>query len=490
MATQLLLSFDPSAELSDAEYDQKIRTFCVNIKKLSSSALVGSSTAGQGNHLDILDPAQHSVAYVQVLLALYQTTQKSGKSGSPEAFQPGGEGWKRALEFFETFDPIQVRYVGREFTRLVEIIVAAAHSASQPLLAVQPLRNALLRLDPSCSTMTATHTLFVRMCLRARAYRSALSILEKPIFHIPASGDRTYHKRAQILPCDRDQSSSTYITDSSGLAGTLTHQTYLEYYLYGAMIYTARKEWDNALRFLHIVMAAPAINSVSKIMVEAYKKWILVRLLAKGQILAMPQGVPQFAIRIYKALAKPYEALADIFLDGTLQRLEAEISVGTEVWDKDNNFGLVHQLPAAYRRFSILRLEKVFAAISIPDITGRVSYECGSAAELEKYVASLIEKGQLDARLVQVSDPSGPSVLRFGRNRTAMDPSSEARLWANLVKEKNRIKAMIDNVARIDVRVELGGDYIDGLGKAQRKAEAHAHRNASAFDEDIMGIPR
>lgn len=96
--------------------------------------------------------------------------------------------------------------------------------------------------------------------------------------------DRTYHKRAQILPCVKDQSSSTFITDSSGLAGKITHQTYLEYYLYGAMIYMIRKEWDDALRFLHIVIAAPVTNTVSKIMVEAYKKWILVRLLAKGQV--------------------------------------------------------------------------------------------------------------------------------------------------------------------------------------------------------------
>lgn len=50
------------------------------------------------------------------------------------------------------------------------------------------------------------------------------------------------------------------------------------------MIYMVRKEWDDALRFLHIVIAAPVTNTVSKIMVEAYKKWILVRLLAKGQV--------------------------------------------------------------------------------------------------------------------------------------------------------------------------------------------------------------
>ncbi|KAF3492041.1 COP9 signalosome complex subunit 3 [Arthroderma uncinatum] len=482
MATQLLLSFPPPTELPDAEYDQKIRVLCAGIKKLSPSALVGHSTAEQGNHLDILDPAKHSLAYLQVLLAYYQISQKPGKLTIPDTFQPGGEAWGRALEFFEVFDPIQIRYAGRDFTRLVETIARIAESVSRPLLAVQPLKSALLRLDPSCSTLTTTHTLFVRTCLKAKACRAALPVLEKTVCHIPASADKIYHQRAQIYPCDKDQSSVTYITDSSGLAGSLTYRTYLEYYLYGAMIYMVRKEWENALRFLHLVIVAPATNSVSKIMVEAYKKWIISS--------SMPRGTPQYAIKAYKNLARPYEVLAEIFRDGTLQRLEAEISIGAGVWDEDNNSGLVRQLPDAYRQFSILKLEKVFAALSIPDMASRVSSESTSTAELEEFVATLIAKGQLDARLVQASDPSGASVLRFGRTNKAMDPYLEARLWEDLVKEKIRIKSMIKNVARADLKLELGGDYIEGLGKSQRRAEQVAHSRTSAFDEDIMGVSR
>lgn len=101
----------------------------------------------------------------------------------------------------------------------------------------------------------------------------------------------------------------------------------------------------------------------------------------------------------------------------------------------------------------------------------------------------MIADGQLNARLVQAVDPSGPSVLRFGKNNTGMDMSAEAQLSASLIKEKNRIKAMIDNVARIDVRLELGEDYMDGLVKAQRRAGAK-NRNANTFDEDIMATSR
>lgn len=66
MATQLLLSFPPSAEVSDAEYDKTIRSFCVSVKKLSLSALVGSNTSGQGNHLEV-----SIIPRFQVTLCIY-----------------------------------------------------------------------------------------------------------------------------------------------------------------------------------------------------------------------------------------------------------------------------------------------------------------------------------------------------------------------------------------------------------------------------------
>lgn len=50
------------------------------------------------------------------------------------------------------------------------------------------------------------------------------------------------------------------------------------------MIYMTLKKWDRASHFLEIVICAPAPNSLSKIMVEAYKKWILVSLISKGEV--------------------------------------------------------------------------------------------------------------------------------------------------------------------------------------------------------------
>lgn len=69
------------------------------------------------------------------------------------------------------------------------------------------------------------------------------------------------------------------MADNSGLSAKITYREHLEYFLYGAMIYMALKEWKKAVHFLTIVISCPVVGSVSMIMVEAYKKWILVSLL-------------------------------------------------------------------------------------------------------------------------------------------------------------------------------------------------------------------
>jgi COP9 signalosome complex subunit 3 len=49
----------------------------------------------------------------------------------PKDVQPGGDLWKRAIEFLKVFDPIQVRYAGQEWRRLIELVAHAAQAASK-----------------------------------------------------------------------------------------------------------------------------------------------------------------------------------------------------------------------------------------------------------------------------------------------------------------------------------------------------------------------
>jgi len=50
------------------------------------------------------------------------------------------------------------------------------------------------------------------------------------------------------------------------------------------MIFLGLNNWQKALHALEVVITAPSSNSTSVIMVEAYKKWVLANLLAKGKV--------------------------------------------------------------------------------------------------------------------------------------------------------------------------------------------------------------
>jgi COP9 signalosome complex subunit 3 len=86
------------------------------------------------------------------------------------------------------------------------------------------------------------------------------------------------------IPATLNQPSSQFITAFSGLSAPLSHADHLEYHLYGAKIYMGLGSWERAIEFLEIVITAPTMSGTSKIMVAAYKKWLLANLIFHGQV--------------------------------------------------------------------------------------------------------------------------------------------------------------------------------------------------------------
>jgi len=64
--------------------------------------------------------------------------------------------------------------------------------------------------------------------------------------------------------------------------GQFDTKYFLLYYYYGGMIYAALKNYDRALYFFEVAITTPAL-AVSHIMLEAYKKYILVSLILHGK---------------------------------------------------------------------------------------------------------------------------------------------------------------------------------------------------------------
>lgn len=269
-----LLSFPPHpppiTPLSDAEYDKQIRGVIQLLNETPAKKLT-TGVSGGGDLLDvshydkkltswlcvvkllipiqILNPSVNTLPYLYVLLA-HVHGSSSGKvalGSANKALLPGGRLWEPILTFLDNFDPIQIRYCGQELRNLLGAIEKAARQAQLPAIAIQTIRTAILRLDPSSSCFTSTHLSFLRLCLEARDFEGAKPVLENDIFSFPASSDKIAHNALHPYPCSHHDSSSTFITQSSGLTDKITYKDHLQYFLLGGMIYTGLQQWERAL---------------------------------------------------------------------------------------------------------------------------------------------------------------------------------------------------------------------------------------------------
>jgi COP9 signalosome complex subunit 3 len=398
-----------------------------------------------------------------------QAATASGKAAPRQlstALLPEGTLWPYVTNFLLSFDPVQVRYAGELLIKLVGVVVQGAEQTQNVIPAIQLLNQVILRLDPTSSTFTSTHHAYVRLCLLARAYAEAVDILERPIYHIPAAVDKQTDGRSYKYKCSPTESSATYLTPTMGLTLKITSKGYLEYYLMGALCYMGVGLYEKALAFLEIVLAAPAQqNATSLIAVEAYKKWILLNLLVHGHISELPKSASQTVIRHIRAIAKPYDCVAEAFKSKDRQRLQAEIEQGMEVWNEDLNYGLMVEIFNAHRKFAISRLGKTYAAIPVAEIARQTSTEPEDAIETLVYLQDLITTGSLNATITHAQNGTDP-MLRFLPESSSQ--RSEDLVEQELAIKSQELQALLKHIADIENRTEISREYVEFLRKLKK----------------------
>ena len=389
--------------------------------------------------------------------------------------------------------------------------------------AVIPIRTAILRIDPSGATFTSSHLLLTNLCLQEHAFASALPVLDRDISFIPIiyqKKDEPPVNSLSPLPCSSHDSSSAYVTVASGISDRLKSEDYLIYFLHGALIYIALKDWERALFFLEVVISSPSSGPTSKIQVEAYKKWLLVGLLHKGRVSTnfirevqglcltrmlqaprAPKNISAQTARTYQALGKPYTNLAEVFKEGIKNeenesKLVAEAEYAHGVWQEDFNEGLIRQVISAYRQFSVQHLEQAYRALTVADVTRRTSPNPEDYAGTANYLLELIQKDLLEAEVSSgSSDEPATWVLRFnsfdGKNISAQ---SEDQQYDALKRQIEKVSSLTDDVREADRQLGLSKEYVHDarlklkISKENALEDDRATQNPEFFiqDEDMM----
>lgn len=198
----------------------------------------------------------------------------------------------------------------------------------------------MVRLDPTTGTFTSTHLSFIQLCLETRSYAAAEPILDNYIHslpsHIPAVVREGYE---HSVPCADVARSGEYIHRLSGHSDKVAIVDVQEYYVLGAMVYLGLRQFTKAQHFLEHVLVMPSANVANGLMLEAYKKWVLLNCLVSGEAKNIPRSANAAAIKQVRSASKPYEAVAEAYAQlSNLPKLKAQINAGAQIWADVSHF--------------------------------------------------------------------------------------------------------------------------------------------------------
>ncbi|GIY11401.1 COP9 signalosome complex subunit 3 [Caerostris darwini] len=405
----------------------KVRSFCspVNFEALydfvsKSSTILAKNLNFLDDVLETLNIQEHSIGVLGVLCV------KLSLPVVPDFDVM----FFRVQEFINSCNGEQIRYAPDMFARLCQLFTICLVERQQYIRGIPVLIKAIQKVQLFPSQLTSIHCCLCQLCLLAKCMKPAL----------------------QFLDVD--------ITDISKEKGNMEPKHFLLYYYYGGMIYTSLKNYDRALYFFEVAITTPSL-AVSHIMLEAYKKYILVSLILYGKIPGLPKFTSHVVGRFIKPLSQAYHDLAAAYSTNTPSEVRAIINKHNDVFMRDNNMGLVKQCMSYLYKKNIQRLTKTFLTLSLSDMAAKV--ELPGPSEAEFYVLKMIEDEQIFASINQKD-----GMVVFKDNPEKYDTPV---MFQQLEEEMKKCILLDEKLKQMDQEITVNSKYIQKSSEIRESYE-------------------
>ncbi|XP_041134009.1 COP9 signalosome complex subunit 3-like isoform X4 [Polyodon spathula] len=280
---------------------------------------------------------------------------------------------------------------------------------TRPLRGVGILQQAIDKMQMNTNQLTSIHADLCQLCLLSKFFKPVLQYLELDMMDI----------------CKEN--------------GAFDAKHFLCYYYYGGMIYTGLKNFERALYFYEQAITTPAM-AVSHIMLEAYKKYILVSLILHGKVQQLPKYTSQIVGRFIKPLSNAYHELAQVYSTNNPAELRNLINKHNETFTRDNNMGLVKQCLSSLYKKNIQRLTKTFLTLSLQDMASRV--QLSGSQEAEKYMLHMCAGCFSHHQDLNIREPQGTDLSRaVAFNRPKIE---DCEIYAS-INQKDGMVSFLDN---------------------------------------------
>lgn len=102
----------------------------------------------------------------------------------------------------------------------------------------------------------------------------------------------------------------------------------------------------------------------------------------------VPKYTPQVVNRFIKPLSQAYHDVANAFASNNNSDLNSAIQKHSEIFNRDQNMGLVKQVVKVMYKKNIQRLTKTFLTLSLSDVASRVGLS--GPGDAEKYILNMV----------------------------------------------------------------------------------------------------
>ncbi|OAQ74810.1 COP9 signalosome complex subunit 3 [Purpureocillium lilacinum] len=462
---------------SSKQYDAAIKHYVSALGNLPREARAAVSDVPD-EFLDELDLEHNSIGYFFVFDILLSERNEATDERPPLL--------EKLLVFLMSFDPVQIRYVIGPFLALLERIVRG--ELYSPLVAVDLATTALLRIDPDGSTFTPLHHILAINAFATNAVEPALKLLGADILFYPGM---TNSKDTRPL-CDPDVPPSAFMPSATARSGTITSAKVLEYELLCGMAYMERRDWASARTALERVITYPCKDrGASAIMVAAHKKWLLVGLMHEGKAPSLPAHTPQGAQSAYQLLNKRYSSFASLFDTFKQAELKEEFESNQDAWAEDANTELIAEVMAAYQKWQIINLRKVYLRVSISEVrSSTVDARTGQRLPDDQAALALV-RDMIQSNMVQGSVEDGPTAGESYLHFPHTDTLSERDFAIEVARSHRSVEHLSSLYRATNKRLSSNKDYLRHMSQEQKRAKMDREGDAAVEleqieDEDLM----
>ncbi|KAK2597459.1 hypothetical protein QQS21_005929 [Conoideocrella luteorostrata] len=468
---------NPTSKAAIRAYDTSITQHIGTLN--GSAAEIRSAVLSHPEHLlKHIDPSVHSIGFIFILQIISEPTN-AALSATHQVLLDG------MLDFLLKFDPVQVRYVGQHLLSLLNQV--ATGQVFPPSVAVKLLSTAILRIDPTGSTFTSTHLRLAQLAYQSNFIESAMPVIDRDILFYP-NGPGS--KENSVL-CDPALAPASFVTTQTGLTDKINATTVLEYNYLRGLIYMSRRDWGKAVAAFEQAISHPLKDrTTSRIMLDSYKRWVLVGLLDTGEAPTAPSYTSASANSTYKATAKPYNIVAELFSTAEAEKLKEQIEENAQTWEEDGTVTLLAEILAAYQKWQIIRLGGIYQHVDITHVReSTLSAETGRPLENDDAVVALIsqmiESGMLAG---QIEQHENSTYLSF---RQDSDMISEMEFARQLAQSHHNIETLGKQYRQMNDQLSGSKEYVKHLVREQRRgdkgvADAGIGFDSQIEDEDLM----